>query len=115
MNVKSIFHTQYNIYLNYDRTIAMNQIPGFFSKCCGKSKKKNVITDVPVEDFGATNNTNNKSQAFLGCSSCEEVSKLGLHMQKGFARNSNRISELQHQNTTLTKELQVIKRLLENK
>ena len=45
---------------------------------------------------------------FYGCSSCGEVSKLGL-------RNSNRISELQHQNTTLTKELQVIKRLLENK
>ena len=86
----------------------MNKISRFFGKCCGKSKKKNVIIDVPGEDFGATNNTNEISRTFSGCSSCGEVSKLGL-------RNSNRISELQHQNTTLTKELQVIKRLLENK
>ena len=103
------------MYLNCDLIISINKISGFFGKCCGRSKKKNVITDVPGEDFGATNNRNEISQTFLGCSSCEEASRLGLQMQKGFTRNSNRISELQHQNTTLTKELQVIKRLLENK
>ena len=93
----------------------MNQIAGFFGKSCGKSKKKNAIFGVSDEDFGASNDTNEMSQTFLGCSSCEEVSKLGMQMQKGFARNTNRISELQHQNATLTKEFQVIKRLLENK
>ena len=87
----------------------MNEISGLsFGKYCGKSNKKNVIIDVPGEDFGAINNTNENSRTFYGCSSCGEVSKLGL-------RNSNRISELQHQNTTLTKELKGIKKLLENK
>ena len=97
-----------SMFFNHDITTSMNEISGFFGKCCGRSKKKNVIIDVPGEDFGATNQTNEISRTFYGCSSCGEVSKLGL-------RNSNRISELQHQNTTLTKELQVIKRLLENK